>query len=173
MNLKNLKKVMLSLLILCAGNVALAASAGTGGAGAAFSKNSISLGFVAGSGSAFNEDYVILGAGFGYYLVDGLELGVDVQRWFSGSPSITKISPQVRYVFTQPKVIKPYFGLFYRRTIIEDFRDYDSIGYRAGAYFSSKNGVYIGGGIVYEEERDCPFVDCSNTYPEILITVGF
>lgn len=151
-----------------------AASVGTGGVSTAFSKGSTSLGVVLGTGNSFNDDYLILGVGVGYYVLPGLELGVDVQHWFSGSPSITKVSPQVRYVFTQPKVVKPYVGAFYRRTYIEDRDDSDSFGYRAGAYFSSNNGVYIGGGVVYEEYTDCSrFVDCSTTYPELLFSVSF
>ena len=153
--------------------VVSAASVGTGGVSTAFSKNSTSIGVVVGSGSSFNDDYIILGVGVGYYITNGLELGIDLQHWFSGDPSITKISPQIRYVFTQPKVIKPYVGVFYRRTFVDDFDDQDSFGYRAGAYFSAKSGVYIGVGIVYEEYTDCNFGDCSSTYPEILFTVSF
>jgi hypothetical protein len=166
-------------ILLGASRVSLAASAGTGGVGTAFSKNSTSVGVVLGSGSAFNDNYVILGLGLGYYVVKGLELGIDLQHWFSGEPSITKVSPQIRYVFTQPKVIKPYIGAFYRRTYYGSYRgidldDQDSYGYRAGAYFSTDNRVYIGGGVVYEEYKDCSlFTDCSSTYPEILFTVSF
>ncbi|NOQ68929.1 MAG: hypothetical protein GQ573_02270 [Gammaproteobacteria bacterium] len=177
MKAKIIKNVLFVLIMLSlAGKplVASAASVGTGGVSGAFSKNSTSVGVVLGSGSAFNDNYVILGVGVGYYVMKGLELGIDVQHWFSGDPSITKLSPQIRYVFTQPKVIKPYLGAFYRRTFIEDLDDSDSFGYRAGAYFSGKNGVYIGGGIVYEEYKNCSrFVDCSNTSPEILFTVSF
>ncbi len=114
-----------------------------------------------------------------FKLYSVLELGVDAQRWFSGEPSITKISPQIRYVFTQAKAFKPYVGAFYRRTYFGDISgisidDQDSYGYRAGAYFSSNNRVYIGGGIVYEQYKNCDaFVDCSTTYPEILFTVSF
>lgn len=143
-------------------------------AAAAFSKGATTIGIVAGSGTAFRNDYIILGVGAGYYVVDGLELGIDVQHWFSGDPAITKVSPQVKYVFTQPEVVKPYVGAFYRTTYIEDLDNENSFGYRAGAYFSGNKGVYIGGGIVYEEYQDCSaFVDCSNTYPEILISVSF
>jgi hypothetical protein len=157
----------------------LAVSAGTGGIGAAFSKNSTNVGVVVGSGSAFNDDYVILGISAGYYVTQGLELGIDLQRWISGEPTITKVSPQIRYVFTQPKTIKPYVGAFYRRTYYDDFNgneldNQDSFGYRAGAYFSTNNRVYIGGGFVYEEYTDCPgLTDCSTTSPEILFTVTF
>jgi hypothetical protein len=161
------------------GNSALAATVGTGGVGAAFSKNSISLGVFVGSGRAFDDDYTILGVGAGYYLAEGLELGLDLQRWYSGEPAITKVSPQIRYVFTRAQPVKPYVGAFYRRTSFDDFDgmeidDQDSYGYRAGAYFSRNNRVYIGAGFVYEEYEDCSRVtDCSTTSPEILFTVSF
>lgn len=172
-------KLLLGILLLGLSNVAVAVSAGTGGVSTAFSKNSTSVGVVLGSGSAFNDNYVILGLGVGYYVVRGLELGIDLQHWVSGDPSITKVSPQIRYVFTQPEVVKPYIGAFYRRTYYGsyngiDLDDQDSYGYRAGAYFSTDNRVYIGGGVVYEEYKDCiSSTDCSSTYPEILFTVSF
>lgn len=174
MNKEIISKLLAVFILLSAGNFVSAASVGTGGFGAAFSKGATSIGIVAGSGRAFQDDYIILGVGVGYYVVNGLELGIDVQHWFSGDPSITKISPQIRYVFTPSKTIKPYVGAFYRRTFIDNLEDDDSFGYRAGAYFSANNGVYIGGGIVYEEFQDCSrFVDCANTYPEIIISVSF
>jgi len=178
-NFSVVNKVLVLFVFLGLGNVVSAASVGTGGIGTAFSKDSTTLGVVVGSGSAFDDNYLILGVGVGYYVARGLELGLDVQHWFSGSPSITKVSPQIRYVFTKAKRVKPYVGLFYRRTFFGDFKgldlaDQDSFGYRAGAYFTSNNRVYIGGGIVYEEYKNCgAFVDCSTTYPEILITVSF
>ena len=164
------------LLLVGTATTAQAATVGTGGIGTAFSKGSTTLGIVAGSGSAFNDNYVILGVGVGYYVARGLELGIDAQYWFSGDPAISKISPQIRYVFTQPRVVKPYIGAFYRRTFVDSdiFEDYSSYGGRAGAYFSTSGRVYIGGGLVYEEYTDCNrFVDCSNTYPEILFQVSF
>ena len=177
--LRKINKLLFLLLLSSASHTVSAASVGTGGVSTAFSANSTTVGVVLGSGSAFNDDYLILGVGVGYYLVDGLELGIDLQHWFSGDPSITKVSPQIRYVFTQPKVVKPYLGAFWRRTFYGDFNgidldDQDSFGYRAGAYFSSDNRVYIGGGIVYEEYTNCSSsTDCSTTYPEILFTVSF
>lgn len=168
--LKQLSMIGISCLPL----TAAAASVGSGGVGTAFSKNSVTLGVVAGSGTAFANDYFILGVAAGYYVMDGLELGVSLQHWIGDDPSITKLSPQVRYVFTQADPIKPYLGTFYRRTFIEDLDDEDSYGYRAGAYFSGSGGVYIGGGVVYEEYVDCSrFVECSDTYPEIVISVNF
>jgi hypothetical protein len=178
-NFRILNKIAVLLIFLGLSNIASAASVGTGGISTAFSKNSTSVGVIVGSGSAFNDNYIILGIGAGYYVVRGLELGIGVQHWFSGEPSITKVSPKITYVFTQPKVIKPYVGVFYRRTYFGDFKgisidDQDSFGYRAGAHFSTNNRVYIGVGIVYEEYKDCAaFLDCSTTYPELLFTVSF
>jgi hypothetical protein len=111
--------------------------------------------------------------GYGYYLVNGLELGVDAQFWLSGDPSITKISPQIRYVFTQPKTVKPYLGAFYRRTFIDGFEDLDSIGYRAGLNIMGQGNFYFGAGVVYEQYQDCNesiVSNCSDTYPEILFS---
>jgi hypothetical protein len=161
------------------GHSALAASAGSGSLGSVFSKGSTSVGVVVGSGSAFNDNYTILGLGAGYYVTEGLELGIDLQRWFTGEPTITKVSPQIRYVFTRANTIKPYVGAFYRRTSYGDFNgidldDQDSFGYRAGAYFSTDNSVFIGAGIVYEKFKDCPgLTDCSTTSPEISFTFSF
>ena len=179
MSLRIIKRLAVLIILSGISISTLAASAGTGGVGTTFSKNSTNFSVVIGSGSAFDDDYTILGLGVGYYVTNGLELGIDLQRWFSGEPTITKVSPQIRYVFTQPKTIKPYVGAFYRRTYYDDFKgidldDQDSFGYRAGAYFSTNNRVYIGGGIVYEEFQDCSkFTDCSTTSPEILFTVSF
>jgi hypothetical protein len=178
-SLRIIKKVAVLIILSGISNSTLAASAGTGGVGAAFSKNSTNFSVVIGSGSAFDDDYTVLGLGVGYYVTNGLELGIDLQRWISGEPTITKVSPQIRYVFTEPKTIKPYVGAFYRRTSYDDYNgieldDQDSFGYRAGAYFSTNNRVYIGGGVVYEEFKNCSrFTDCSTTSPEVLFTVSF
>ena len=138
-----------------------------------FLQGSQNVSIVAGAGSAYGDDYIILGAGYGYYLIDGLELGIDAQFWLNGDPSITKVSPQIKYVFTQPKTVKPYVGVFYRRTFTDGFEDLDSIGYRAGLYFMGQGNFFFGAGVVYEDYQDCSetvFTDCSNTYPEILFS---
>jgi len=140
---------------------------------APFQQGSHNISIVAGAGSAYNDDYIILGAGYGYYLIDGLELGIDAQFWLNGDPSITKLSPQIKYVFTQPKTVKPYVGAFYRRTYTDGFEDLDSIGYRGGLYFMGQGNFFFGAGVVYENYQDCNedvFSNCSNTYPEILFS---
>ena len=178
-NMKIMNKMSILLLVLSLSQTVTAASVGSGGVSTAFSKDSTSISVVVGSGSAFNDNYLILGVGVGYYLVQGLELGIDAQYWMSGDPSITKITPKVTYVFTQPKVIKPYVGAFYRQTFYGDYKgrsidDQGSYGGRTGAYFSTSNGVYIGGGVVYEEYMDCDqLTDCSSTYPELIFSLSF
>ena len=173
-----LKSGVVLLLFLATGQLSAAtsASAGSGGVGAAFSKDTVSLGLIIGSGSFNNNNYFILGGSVGYYVIKGLEVGIDLEHWFSANPSITKVSPQIRYVFTQPKVVKPYIGTFVRRTFFEGstIDDQNSYGYRAGAFFSTSNKVYIGGGVVYEKYDDCDqFTHCSDTYPEIIISFTF
>ena len=174
-----LKGLAVFIAIAGTSSSTFAASVGSGGVSTAFSKDSTTVSVVVGSGTAFDDDYLILGVGVGYYLTRGLEIGIDVERWFSGEPTISKVSPQIRYVFTQPQRIKPYVGAFYRRTFYDDLDgididDQDSFGYRAGAYFSTSNNVYIGGGVIYEEFTDCSRVtDCSTTSPELLFSFSF
>ncbi len=163
--MNNIRLISSVAALLCA--VIAPANAGP------FSQGSQSVAIIAGSGSAFRDDYLILGLGYGYYLVDGLELGIDAQFWLNGDPSITKLSPQIRYVFTQPKTVKPYIGGFFRRTFISDFPDLDSVGYRAGLNFMGRGNFYFGAGFVYERYQDCNeaiVANCSDTYPEILFS---
>lgn len=151
----------------------LVATISTPAAAGPFSQGSQTVSVIAGSGRAFNDDYLILGLGYGYYVLDGLELGIDAQFWLSGDPSINKLSPRVTYVFTQPDRVKPYIGGFYRRTYIDGLDDLDSLGYRAGLNFMGQRNFFFGLGFVYEEYRSCTetvYRDCSDTYPEILFS---
>lgn len=139
-----------------------------------FNKGSIRLSILLGRGQAFDNNYTILGAGGGYYVIDGLELGADYEAWLNGDPGIQKLTPQVRYVFHRVPKVKPYAGLFYRRTFIEGFDDSDSWGGRAGVYFGVGARVFFGAGVVYDRLRDCDervYSSCSDTYPEL--SVGF
>lgn len=154
--------------------VLLACAANSGAA--PFDSGSQTLSLVAGSGSAFNENYAIIGGGYGYYLVDGLELGIDAQAWLGGTPRIYKLSPQLKYVFNISPQFRPYAGVFYRRTYTDGLADLNSTGYRAGLIFIGERGTYIGAGYVFEDYQDCStsvYSDCSTSYPEILFSVSF
>lgn len=157
---------LLSLILLCAENTVAAP----------FDRGSQTASLMLGSGSSFRENYVIVGGGYGYYLLDGLELGIDAQAWVGGTPKIYKLSPQVKYVFDISSEIRPYAGAFYRRTYIEGRDDLNSSGYRAGLLFMGEKGTYFGAGYVFENYQDCSttlFRDCSTNYPEILFSVSF
>jgi len=143
-----------------------------------FSRGSVRLSLLIGTGYTPTDNYLILGGGVGYYLVDGLELGIDYEAWFLAEPVMHRLSPGLRYVFHMIPVIKPYVGGFYRHTFVgNDIDDLDYLGGRLGVYYAPPGGrVYVGGGAVYEHLLDCTnnaFVDCDSVYPEIFVGVGF
>jgi hypothetical protein len=141
-----------------------------------FSQGGIRLSFLFGAGSTVADDYLILGAGAGYFILDGLEVGLDYELWFLATPVMHRLSPETRYVFHMVPVVKPYIGAFYRHTFVSDFDDYDHVGGRAGAYIApSPRGVYFGGGAVFEWLLDCEsglLVDCDDVYPEIFVGIS-
>lgn len=145
-------------------------------AAGAFTRGHSRLSVTGGSGSAFNDTYFILGAGASYFVSNGLNVGLDVEWWTGGDPGIVKVSPSLQYVVYQVPTVHPYLGVFYRRTYIENLDDLGSVGGRAGVYVSGGRNVYFGAGVVYESYLDCDestFVSCSDTYPEVSVTVAF
>ncbi|MDH5388049.1 MAG: hypothetical protein OEY06_06335 [Gammaproteobacteria bacterium] len=140
---------------------------------APFAKGDVSVSLVLGSGQAFNDNYSVVGAGVGYYVLDGLRLGISGQRWLGGDILINKYSPQVQYVMARDEKLKPYLGVFYHKTSIEGFDDLDAAGGRAGVYLSGRGNYYISVGIVHEYYLSCDevvYVSCSDTYPELTVT---
>jgi hypothetical protein len=141
-----------------------------------FAGGSMRASVLVGNGYAFNESYVIIGVGFGYFFAKGLELGLEGEYWTSGDPGITKLSPSVRYVVPTNGAVRPYVGAFYRWTTIENYDDLNSTGGRAGIYILSGQGSYFGAGVVYEKYLSCDeavYNSCSETYPEILFAIAF
>jgi hypothetical protein len=137
-----------------------------------FSKGAVRLTLLLGTGSTRNDTYFIIGGGLGYFLLDGLEVGLDYEGWFFADPVLHRFSPETRYIFHMVPVIKPYAGVFYRRTLVmQDNPDYNQVGARLGAYYVPRSGrMYIGGGAVYEKTLDCTssaYLDCDSWYPEI------
>jgi hypothetical protein len=143
-----------------------------------FARGSVRLSVLIGTGSTINDTYLILGGGVGYYLLDGLEFGLDYEAWILAEPVMNRLSPGLRYVFHMIPVIKPYIGGFYRHTFIgSDYEDSNSLGVRGGIYYVPPNGgLYVGGGAVYEHLLGCTnsaFIDCDSVYPEIFVGVTF
>jgi len=136
----------------------------------AFDKDTLTGTLAIGSAQSFNENYFVLGLGVGYFVTDGFQLGMDVNAWTGGEPSIYEVTPKLTYVFDNQSSVKPYLGLFYNRTFIDGFDDSNALGYRAGFYSLVGEKAYVGIGAVYTQLQDCTdsqFVDCSSTYTEL------
>jgi hypothetical protein len=142
----------------------------------AFSKGRTHLYVSGGAGSSFGESYVVIGAGVDYFLLDGLSAGLAFESWSGADPGFTKITPSVRYVFYGMQAVKPYVGVFYRRTDIDGRPSLDSTGGRAGVFVQAGRNAYMGFGVTYESYRDCQpsvYADCESTYPELSFAVVF
>ncbi len=138
-----------------------------------FAKGKVRVGFYGGAGSTYNQTYVILGGGVGYFLVNGLEVGADIESWLFKDPTIWKLTPQIRYVVWQMEPIRPYIGAFWRQTYVGDpFEDYSSYGARGGVAYRN-GGNYLAAGVVYEKYNDCVSGDCDVIYPEIAFWLSF
>ncbi|VUD65124.1 hypothetical protein TDB9533_03484 [Thalassocella blandensis] len=142
----------------------------------AFAQHQKQFSLVAGNAYAFGDEYLVVGLGIHYFVLDGLSTGLHMETWTGGDPRLNKITPSVQYVMWQFPGVKPYAGMFYRKVYIEAQDDLESAGGRAGAYFQAGNNAYMGAGVVYETYADCDeriFEDCSETYPEFLFSVSF
>ena len=141
-----------------------------------FEKGSSRVSFVVGSGYTLNESYVILGLGAGYFVANGLELGLDGQAWVGGDPDIYKLKPQATYIVPVQSRIRPYAGVFYSRIFIDGYDDQDTAGARGGVYFTSNQKWFMGVGAVYESYLNCDkdvYSSCDDVYPEITFSVSF
>jgi hypothetical protein len=128
-----------------------------------------------GSGSAGDDQYLIVGAGIGRFIAKGLEVGIDYEAWLFGDPVLQRLSPEARYVLAFVPKVQPYVGIFYRHTFVSDFEDMDSVGARAGLYFAPKGPLSIGAGAVYERQLSCDdsVLDCDSVYPELTLAFSF
>jgi hypothetical protein len=141
-----------------------------------FAAGSARLSIAFGGATAFDRSYTIFGVGFGYYIADGVESGFDYESWSGNSPRIQQFSPQVRAVFLRDGSVSPYAGVFYRRTIIEGYRDLETAGVRVGGYFHTGRNFYFGAGAAVEDHLNCDrtvYTSCAEIYPELLFAVIF
>lgn len=140
----------------------------------AFRQGSTDVSVFVGNGQAYAQNYTIVGFGVGYYVRDGLELGLEAEDWMNSNPHIYKVTPSLRLVFNTGTSISPYAGAFYRRVYTQGYPDLDAWGGRAGAFIATGTRSYLGVGVVYTRIRDCNasvYQTCSDTYPEF--TMGF
>jgi hypothetical protein len=175
MIMKKALAVSAAALVACALSLPAAAQQ-VGVSAGIFSKGRAHFVATAGTGSAFDEDYLILGVGVNYFLVDGLSVGLAYEAWTGGDPNMSKITPSVQYVFYQVDKVKPYVGAFFRRTNIDNLPNLDSTGARGGVYLGAGRNLYIGIGGVYESYLDCTsstYRSCDSTYAEVTFTFAF
>ncbi len=146
------------------------------GEGGAFAKGHIQFSLVAGNSYAFEKSYITIGGSASYNVLDGLGVGLSLEKWSGDGPGITIYSPLVQYVFYQVPGFQPYAGMFYRRTIIEGLPSINSTGYRAGLMVASGANAYLSVGIVNETYLDCQesiYRVCSETSPDISVIFAF
>jgi hypothetical protein len=147
--------------------------------GLAQAQNNFESGTVRFSGSisastSFGDNYYQFGIGAGYYLADGLELGLDARSWLGGEQNIHEVEPSVTVVLTHFGSLKPYGGLLYRRTFLEGQDDLSAYGGRAGLFLQQSQNLMLRAGVVAIRRQDCDsdiYSDCSEVYPEV--SAGF
>lgn len=150
-----------------------AARAEPGPDGTPWGRGRIALSLSVGSEEAFGDDYLLVGAGVGYFVLDGLEIGLDGVRWFGGDPGISVVSPGLRYVAVPLGwPVLPYVGGFYTHYFIGGaFDDFDTVGARVGLVLHRGGGLVVGVGAIAERiVSDCD-EDCTSIYPEL--SIGF
>jgi hypothetical protein len=143
---------------------------------APFAAGNARLSVSLGGATAFDQNYSIFGIGGGYFVADGVEVGLDVEEWSGNSPRIEQVSPQVRFVLVRGGTVQPYAGAFYRRTMIQGHPGHDTIGGRAGVFFLTGRNAYLGAGLAQEVHLNCDrtvYSSCQEIYPELLFAVIF
>ena len=141
-----------------------------------FDQGSTQFSLLAGSNNAFNNNYLVLGAGVTYYVVDKVGVGLSYENWSGSGPGINKITPSVQYVFDRWPSLRPYVGGFFRHAVISGLPNIDSVGARAGVYFAAGSSSVVGVGLAYESYLNCQpaiYYSCSDTYPEVSLLFGF
>lgn len=146
------------------------------GVGGMFGEGQSQFSIMAGNAYAFDNRYFVIGGSAGYYVADGLGVGMSLENWSGDGPAITKYAPFVQYVFLPAATLHPYIGAFYRHTSISGLPGINSTGARAGVLLASGSNAYVSIGVVRESYLDCRvsvYRVCSETYPDISIAFGF
>ncbi len=139
-----------------------------------FDRGHVNLSGGAGSQNLFGVHYIVVGAGVGYFVLDGLAVELSGLHEFGSGPSISQLEPGLRYL-AQPLVgrspVIPYVGGFYKHWFLGGgYDDVDTVGARAGLVYLSGR-LIVGLGAVYEHTVSSCATDCDTVYPDV--TLGF
>jgi hypothetical protein len=141
----------------------------------AFGRGETSVALSLGSGQQLGRDYTVVNGRYGYFFVNEFEASLAFETWRGNSPDLYKIIPELRYVYSAARPLKPYAALFVSRTFYSSsVPDHNSFGAKAGAYYSLNANAHVGFGLVYERLESCDaaiYRDCQRAYPEV--TLGF
>jgi hypothetical protein len=175
----NRSRVLVTAVVVTSLRAALPAYADPAGLDPApretpFDRGRITLMAGGGSQTVNGFRYLGVGLGAGYYVLDGLEVGLFALHEFGSGPSLNEVSPSLQYV-ARPLVgswpLIPYAGAFYNHWFVgAPFSDSDTAGTRAGAIYLSGKMV-VGLGIVYEHVLSACSQTCDQVYPDV--TLGF
>jgi hypothetical protein len=123
-------------------------------------------------GGAGNQNGFGVAFGAGYFVVDGLELGLDTAFWLGDNGNQLDLMPGVKYVFHKTKRFKPYLGAFFHRIVYssENRENVNSVGGRAGFYLKGGRH-FFGVGVAYEKYLDCEGKQCEQFYPEFSFVI--
>ena len=139
-----------------------------------FDRGKFSLSAGGGSQTLLGSSYFAVGASAGYFVLDGVEIGLGALHEFGSGPSISKLTPMLEYV-AQPLVGKspviPYVATFYNHWFIGGQSDVDTVGGRAGLLYVSGQLV-LGLGAAYERIVSACVMDCSSIYPDFTISLA-
>ena len=182
--MKRMTKAIAGLILACAVLAGVRASADDGmesrgpDVTALFQRGRVELSAGGGYGVYNSESYLLLALGGGYYVLDGLSVGVVGEAWLGSQPQIFDVSPQARYIFLDSSWrYKPYVGVFYRRTAYNHlYSPLDSAGGRAGIVYPFTKQAYLTGDLAYEHYFNCSTnvnPQCDIVYPEIGLEFSF
>lgn len=91
----------------------------------------LALGLSSGEGTAFS-----LGAGFGYFVLPGLEPGLELEVTLgSDRPTVTSLLPYLRWVFWRSYTLSPYLKVQGGRWFISGQEDLSAVGGGGGLVF--------------------------------------
>jgi hypothetical protein len=152
-----------------------------------FSSGRMRFSLNAGTSNSLNgtKQYFNIGGGFGYYVIKGLEVGIQGQVLFGSEPNFYMATPYTTLVWAKSpiKPIYPYIGAFYKNVWAGGGSEYESLGFqslgaRTGVYYvPDRRGLLVGIGVAYEKRLSCDpsqkEINCDWIYPEFNVGLVF